>query len=142
MSANLATQYLRDHNETLADYNGVCGEIANAIMRNEDHALWVEGDIPWKYHMVALVDGLVHDAWCEGDALSPRDWLIKMFGPNSNVVVALDGDDFFFGPCHDFSWDGVAATEEHLIDNQPVEESLVDTKHVARRLGLLHSKRG
>lgn len=100
---NLATQHLKTHNETLADYDGFCGELANAIIRDEDHTLWVEGDIPWKYHMVCLRDGLVHDGWCEGDALPPREWLVKMFGPDAYVVVALDGDDFFWGRAEYFT---------------------------------------
>lgn len=102
---NLAAEYLRANNETLTDYYGFCGELANAIMRHGDRCLYVEGDIPWRYHMVCLRDGLVHDAWCEGDALSPRDWLIKMFGPRAYVVVSLDGEDVFFGLCKDFRTD-------------------------------------
>lgn len=99
---NLAIQYLQSHSQTVDDWEGFCGELANAIMRDEDHSLWVEGDIPWKYHMVCLRDGLVHDAWCEGDALSPREWLIKMFGLDAEVDVALDGETIFVGSCRDF----------------------------------------
>lgn len=99
---NLATEYLLAHNETVADYDGICGELANAIMRHEDHSLYVEGDIPWRYHMVCLRDGLVSDAWCEGDALPPREWLVKMFGTGAFVEVSLDGDTIFSGECQDF----------------------------------------
>lgn len=103
---NLATRYLLEHNETVTDYDGVCGELADAIMQEGDHSLYVEGDGPWilgwVYHMVLLRDGLVHDAWCEGEALTPRDWLIKMFGAKTFVEVSLDGDTIFDGKCKDF----------------------------------------
>lgn len=100
---NLATEYLLANNETVADWDGICGELAIAIEQDGDDFLFVEGDIPWKYHMVLLRDGLVHDAWCEGDALAPREWLLKMFGPSAFVEVSLNGDTIFVGPCRDFS---------------------------------------
>ena len=99
---NLAAKYLRDHGETIEDYDGVCGELSNAIGGESDHMLWVEGDIPWRFHMVLLREGLVHDAWCEGDALPPREWLIRMFGAQAWVEVSLDGDTIFEGSCQDF----------------------------------------
>lgn len=99
---NLATEYLKTHGETVDDWDGVCGELANAICEDGDHTLWVEGDIGWKFHMVLLRGGLVHDAWCEGDALPPREWLLKMFGEKAWVELSLDGDVVFEGHCREF----------------------------------------
>lgn len=115
---NLASQYLKDHNETIADYETICGELADAIASDGDDILYVEphGDFPlipltliggneiWKYHMVLLRDGLVHDAWCEGAALPPCEWLIKMFGAATDVEVSLNGETVFTGPCDEFKF--------------------------------------
>lgn len=46
---NLASQYLREHNETIEDWDGLCGELANEICRSGDHILYVEGDIYGNY---------------------------------------------------------------------------------------------
>ncbi len=98
---NLAKKYLADHGETVADWDGICGELANAVIGPGDSLLYVEGDIQWRFHMVPLIGGMVHDAWCEGDALPPRDWLTKMFG-DSHVEVSLNGDMSYEGRACDF----------------------------------------
>lgn len=99
---NLASQYLETHGQTIEDWDGVCGELANEISQDGDDILYVEGEIPWRYHMVLLRDGLVHDAWCEGDALPITEWLVTMFGSTSEVEVSLNGDTIFNGQCMDF----------------------------------------
>lgn len=103
---NVATHYLKTFGETTDDYVGCCGELANVLCQKDDHILYVEGDAVfvygWRYHMALLRDGLVHDAWCEGDALPVKEWLIKMFGPDLGVEVSLDGDTIFTGRCKDF----------------------------------------
>jgi len=98
---NLATKYLAAHGETVADWDGACGELANKIIGPEDDILYVEGAIAWRYHMVPLIRGFVHDAWCEGDALPPRVWLEKMFG-NAQVEVSLNGETIYAGPADKF----------------------------------------
>lgn len=98
---NLAAKYLADHGETVADWDGICGELASAVMRPGDSLLYVEGDIAWRFHIAPLMDGLVHDAWCEGDALPPREWLTKMFG-DAEVEVSLNGDTIYAGPASEF----------------------------------------
>jgi hypothetical protein len=99
---NLATEYLAAKQETVADWDGVCGELANAIFSDGDHIIYVEGDIRWTYHMALFRDGLVHDAWCEGDALPLREWLLKMFGGDAEVEVSLDGADIYSGHVRGF----------------------------------------
>jgi hypothetical protein len=99
--ANLAAKYLRKHGETVEDWDGVCGELADAIIGPDDDIIYVEGEIGWRFHMVPLVGGLIHDAWCEGDALPLRDWLAKMFGA-SWVEVSQNGDAFYEGLANEF----------------------------------------
>jgi hypothetical protein len=98
---NLAHEFLRGRGETVGDWDGVCGELANELVGPEDSIIWVGGDIQWRYHMVPLIGGLIHDAWCEGDALPLAEWLAKMFG-DSCVTVAQNGDDFYEGPADEF----------------------------------------
>lgn len=110
---NLAVQRLTQQGETIADYEGICGEIANAISQDGDDILYVEpaGSWPliplrgeqtiWRYHMVLLRDGLVHDAWCE-DVLPAREYLVTMFGAETDVEVSLNGDTVFVGQCQEF----------------------------------------
>ena len=100
-SRNLAQKFLRDRGETIEDWDGVCGELADAIIGPNDDIIYVEGEIPWRYHMVPLIGGLIHDAWCEGDALPLTDWLAKMFG-DSWVEVSRNGDLFFEGHANEF----------------------------------------
>lgn len=100
---NVATEYLKANSETVADWDGICGELANVIAREpDDHILYVEGDIGWQYHMVMLRDGRVHDAWCKGDALPVRQWLGIMFGARAWVELTFDGEDFWQGHIQDF----------------------------------------
>lgn len=100
---NLALEYLAHHGETLEDYDGVCGELAGAMMQPGDRLLYVEGDIGWRYHMALLRDGLVHDGWCEAGALTLRKWLVKMFGQHAYVEVSIDGGDpIYAGACRRF----------------------------------------
>lgn len=102
---NLATEYLRATNQTIDDYDGLCGELVNDLQKTgngDDHIIYVEGDIGWRYHMALLRDGLVHDAWCDAGALPPREWLIEMFGERAWIEFTLDGEDLFEGNCRDF----------------------------------------
>lgn len=98
---NLAQKFLRDRGETIEDWDGVCGELADAIIGPNDDIIYVEGEIPWRYHMVPLIGGLIHDAWCEGDALPLTDWLAKMFG-DSWVEVSRNGEVFYEGSANEF----------------------------------------
>src|SRR5215831_16352938 len=100
---NLAARYLRTHHETVADWEGCCGELANQLLGPDDHMLYVECDTaPWRYHMAMLRDGLVHDAWCKGPALTIHAWLVKMFGGEAEVDLAIDGETVFVGAARDY----------------------------------------
>lgn len=103
---NLATQYLARHGETLADYDGLCGELADQVAtRKRDRIVYIEGDIGWKYHMVMMRNGIVHDAWCEAGPLPLRDWLVNMFGEHVWIELTIDAKDVFAGHVRDFQVD-------------------------------------
>lgn len=96
---NLATEYLRSIRETTEDWDGCCGALADTLLsRNGGELVWVEGEIGphWRYHTAALIDGLIHDAWCPGDALPIEDWLRSMFG-DGVVGVTINGDIVYWG---------------------------------------------
>jgi hypothetical protein len=101
---NRATEYLKRHGETVADWEGNCGSLADKIQEHGDDMIWVEGaGIQWRYHMVVLSGGLIHDAWCDGDALPLPEWLAKMFGEEW-VEVSKNGNDAFYeGPANKFT---------------------------------------
>lgn len=105
---NLATEYLKRHGETVEDWDGCCGSLADKVIGPNDSLIWVEGpSIKWRYHMVPLIDGLIHDAWCEGDALPIPEWLTKMFG-GEWVQVSENGDTFYEGPANKCTADNYA----------------------------------
>lgn len=101
---NKGHEYLQAHGETVDDYDGMCGELANNILSPGDNIIYVEGPgCPWRYHMVPLIDGLIHDAWCPGDALSLHEWAEKMC--SGEITIALNGDDIWTGDADDVPYD-------------------------------------
>jgi len=100
---NRAHEYLKSRGETVADWDGNCGGLADLIAGDNAEMIWVEGPaIEWRYHMVPLIDGLIHDAWCEGDALPIGEWLAKMFG-DEWVEVSKNGEvTIYEGPANQF----------------------------------------
>jgi hypothetical protein len=98
---NKAKEYLRANNETVEDWDGFCGSLADEVV-GDGKMLYVEGDIAWRYHMVPLIDGLVHDAWCEGEhAREVADWLRTMFG-NAVIELSRSGETIYEGPADKF----------------------------------------
>lgn len=104
MTPNRSTLYLKKLGETVADWDGLCGELADRVISEKDDIIYVDGDIAWRFHMAPLIDGLVHDAWCPGPARTIRSWLAKMFG-DSEVAVAINGDDIYSGPANKFTYE-------------------------------------
>jgi hypothetical protein len=97
--ANLAKVYLEEHGETIDDWDGFCGDLADKVAAPFPDAamIWVDGEIGhgWRFHMAPEIDGLIHDAWCPGDALPIEEWLATMFGDGwveVNRFHSLDED--------------------------------------------------
>ncbi len=86
---NLAVAYLEHKGETLDEYEGICGELVDGMMHwlGEDRIriLYIKGeslecrDLEWSYHMVAVIDGLVHDAWFPNFILPPEKYVKAAF---------------------------------------------------------------
>ena len=69
--------------ETLEDYEGICGELCDMVMHRVPDAeiLYVDLDThpEWKYHMVPIVNGLVHCAWFPTLIVPPRKYVFVAF---------------------------------------------------------------
>lgn len=92
-SQNLAVQYLTERNLALEDYDGHCGELVDDLIHwlGEDRVniLYVAptdgfetmraGSHDWSYHMVAVVDGTVHDAWFPNAMYDPSRYVKAVF---------------------------------------------------------------
>lgn len=104
---NKAHEYLQAHGETVDDWDGACGELGDKILSPGDAVIYVEGPgCPWRYHMVPLIEGLIHDAWCPGDALPLHEWAYKMFC--GEITIALNGDDIWTGDADEVPHDLLA----------------------------------
>lgn len=97
---NHAVNLLRKTKMTLDHYYGLCGELCDEVLHEHPEAkilyiqphpvaglfpgvleVWREGSlVEWSYHMVPVVDGLVHDAWFPEDMLPPDEYVKKIFG--------------------------------------------------------------
>lgn len=115
---NLATQYLIDHNETRAEYDGLCGELANAVNKITpgSHIIAVSGlglfhTTGWNTHIVVMVDGMIHDAWRKNVSSLER-WLMK-FDCEYQVELDVDGTTVFRGTASDFQ--GLSPLRRRLI---------------------------
>ncbi len=89
---NLAVAFLAKQNESISDYDGFCGELVDGIIHwlGEDRVaimylaetseLGILGPAKvWRYHMVPVIDGEVHDAWFPEIIASPREYLSLAF---------------------------------------------------------------
>lgn len=96
IQANLAIAFLEESEESLDEYDGMCGELADNILQWLDLGdrvciLYIEPHYPlddidngidrwgWRFHMVVLVDGLVHDAWFPTLVLPPDEYIEAAF---------------------------------------------------------------
>ncbi len=85
---NQSLRVLHDGAETVADYEGICGELADAVLHlvsasgDEDGQILyidLEDHPEWRYHMVPVVDGIVHCAWFSDLMLPPSEYVEKAF---------------------------------------------------------------
>lgn len=102
VATNLATEYLREHGESLTEYEGACGELANVLQKVTPNSKLVSvsgiglfDTTAWNFHTVVMVDGIVHDAWRK-NPLPLKRWLQK-FDCEWPVEISIDGEEVFDG---------------------------------------------
>lgn len=90
---NLALEFLRENDEGIEDYDGLCGELVDAMMHwiGEDKVriLYIKprlesgvlllGNHCWGYHMVPVIDDLVHDAWQPELVVDVDEYVLRAF---------------------------------------------------------------
>ena len=90
---NIAVKVARK-NGGLVTYDGLCGELADDVLHEVGDAsraaiLYVE-NLPfhdWNWHTVAVVDGVVHDAWHPKVMLAPEEYVRNVFGDEATFEV-------------------------------------------------------
>lgn len=100
-TSNLAVAYLEHKDETLDEYDGICGELVDGMMHwlgeGKIRILYLKGeglmcrDLEWSYHMVAVIDGLVHDAWFPNLLLPPSEYVRTAF-PKTDVEFSFPAE--------------------------------------------------
>lgn len=97
---NIAVKVLRSIKMTLDQFDGLCGELADEVLHKYPDAqlLYIEGSESiyikstagyiWTYHMVPVIDGLVHDAWHPELILSVDEYVKRVF-PTSELRTSL-----------------------------------------------------
>jgi len=81
---NIAYQYVMSTGG-LEAWWGRCMEVVDDLLHLHpcDGILWVDcdqGPGGWKYHAVAVLNGLVHDAWNPTVMLHPAEYVAQVFG--------------------------------------------------------------
>ena len=103
---NLAVEFLEKEFEQVEDYGGICGELTDGIIHwlGEDRVsilhleegsgglLLASDGWSWKYHMVPIIDGNVHDAWHPRLVLPPAEYIQQAF-PGQAVRAAHFGGE-------------------------------------------------
>ena len=101
---NLGLDFLNRECAALSDFDGLCGELVDGIVGWLGESLVVimyidPGDnlIPrpgdmWRYHMVAIVDDLVHDPWYPDLVLPPQEYVERAF-PGQDLEISFSGEE-------------------------------------------------
>lgn len=105
---NLAHEYLKSSNQTLRDFPGLCGELANEMLQTiapngqlvSVSGIGVFDTTAWTYHTVVMVDEIVHDAWRKRP-MSLKEWLEK-FDCEWPIEISIDGIEAFEGLVSEF----------------------------------------
>jgi hypothetical protein len=94
-NVNLASDYLKRFGLMIESFEGLCGELCDELLHEhpdakilyigpvdpDDHFVMhgADGQIYyWMYHMVPVIDGVVHDAWFP-EMLLPPDQYVAIF---------------------------------------------------------------
>lgn len=114
---NLAVEYLKSHDKTIDhEYDGWCGDLADDVsawvdgavkilhikpvkdsLKNQDrHGAWLHKDVndnKWRFHIVPVVGGIVHDAWNPELLLPPDEYAAKAFpGKTTKLTILREGE--------------------------------------------------
>lgn len=92
---NLALEFLKECNESLSDYESMCGELVDQLIHfygeNRVQILYIRPQssedaiethaepLGWQFHMVAMIDGVVHDPWYPELVLPPEEYVRAAF---------------------------------------------------------------
>jgi len=100
---NLALEFLAQQFENVEDYDEFCGELVDGIIHwlgeervsilhiDAGDGLILRAGDPWRYHMVPIVDGNVHDAWYPHLVLPPEEYVKRAF-PGQVLSLSFYGD--------------------------------------------------
>lgn len=100
---NLAVRFLEQEDSAIDCYDGCCGDLVDDMMHwlGEDRVriMYIKPTEPkralvrmlhdplqvfvWRYHMVAVIDDKVHDAWTPEAVLPPDEYIEAAF-PGQN----------------------------------------------------------
>jgi len=102
---NLAVYYLKKHKECLEDYDGICGDLVDGIIHwlgeRRVQILYIKPRFEmnealndmWRYHMVAVIDGKVHDAWFPKLILPPEEYAKEAFWSGRPVLSLMPREE-------------------------------------------------
>ena len=96
-------------------YDGLCGELADEIVhwlgtervellyiapRKESGFFLNPLGGLWHYHMVPVIDGLVHDAWHPLEVMAPKPFVRNIFGLRTSrfTLYKGNGEDVEYPP--------------------------------------------
>jgi len=99
---NFAIEFLEKEGEDLDSYEGLCGDLADGIVQSlgEDRVsilfLYKPGGYidlsnggQWNHHIVAMIDGHVHDAWFPELVLPPGEYINAAF-PEQQIAFKIE----------------------------------------------------
>jgi len=100
--SNLAIRYLKDHGESLGEYDGLCGELVDGIIQwlgeHRVRIMYLKGGEEglgsngcWSYHMVPVIDGMVHDAWFPNLIIPPKEY-VRIAFPGQTPLVSFPAE--------------------------------------------------
>lgn len=100
---NKAIKFLNESCQTIEDYFGMCSALVDDLIHEygEDRVkiLYIKpvrstvlrlDHYAWRYHMVAVIDGLVHDPWSPDHVKEPESYIRLTFN-SQDVSWSING---------------------------------------------------